>query len=324
MLLRVILNKDNIRKIHIDSLPETLDEFMALLKRKLGIEDDLIVQYEDKDFENELCNLTDLSELPAERATLKVSVQNSTESYHTDSTSDTASLLSSPSSHDASPSRKPWPEVFEIPRFSYDVELLLRRGNEAYQKDGSLLNIRRDTKSEILDVLIEKMYSYDAYPSREQYDVVAQSLIKRHPCLREPGSAKGWYCWKFSLKFKMGNYRTKLRMAGCPELQVNSRPSGPKRKLKKAKKNEVNFLPALPEGTTQNALEEERLQILEEMKKKTADVKKVEQMMANTFSLRRKEIVEEEPPVSEVKKKWPALFTEQQVNVLGLNFGYLA
>ncbi|XP_063048113.1 uncharacterized protein LOC134441655 [Engraulis encrasicolus] len=111
----------------------------------------------------------------------------------------------------------------------------------------------------------------------------------------------------------MGNYRTKLRMAGCPELQVNSRPSGPKRKLKKAKKNEVNFLPALPEGTTQNALEEERLEILEEMKKKTADVKKVEQMMANTFSLRRKEIVEEEPPVSEVKKKWPALFTEQQI-----------
>lgn len=159
------------------------------------------------------------------------------------------------------------------------------------------------------------MYKYTAYPSQEEYDIVAQSLIKKHPCLREPGSAKGWYCWKFSLKFKMGNYRNKLRLAGCSELQVNRRSSGPKQKLKKAKKAEVNFLPDFPEGRTQDVLEEERLAIMREMAKKKADMKKVNEMMVSTFSLRRKEIVEQEPTVAEVKTKWPALFTEQQVRV---------
>ena len=110
----------------------------------------------------------------------------------------------------------------------------------------------------------------------------------------------------------MGNYRNKLRAAGCSELQVNRRSSGPKQKTKKAKKAEVNFLPDFPEGRTQNVLEEERLAIIEEMKKKKADMKKVNEFMVSTFSLRRKQIVEE-PPVAEVKTKWPALFTEQQV-----------
>lgn len=205
--------------------------------------------------------------------------------------------------------------VFEIPRFSYDVELQLKRGNEAYQKDGTLLYISIDIKSEILGKLAPAMYTYTAYPSREEYDIVAQSLIQKHPCLREPGSSKVWYCWKFSLKFKMGNYRNKLRMAGCSELQVNRRSSGPKQKLKRAKKSDVNFLTDFPEGRTKDVLEEQRLQIIAEMKKKKADMKKIEEMMASTFSLRRKQIVEEEPPVSEVKIKWPALFTEQQVSV---------
>ena len=51
---------------------------------------------------------------------------------------------------------------------------------------------------------------------------------------------------------------------------------------------------------------------MEELKKKKAVMKKVNEMMVSTFSLRRKQIVEE-PPVAEVKTKWPALFTEQQV-----------
>lgn len=325
MLLRVIFNKDDIRKIQIVGLPETLEEFFSLLKSKLGVEEDLIVQYEDRDFDNELCNLTNLSDLPEERATLKVTVKKANESYHTDSTLDTASLDSSTGSlEDISTRRQPWPKVFEIPRFSYDVELLLKSGNAAYQKDGTLLNIRKDTKSEILDKLAETIYTYTAYPSREEYDIVAQSLIKKHPCLREPGSSKGWYCWKFSLKFKMGNYRNKLRMAGCSELQVNSRSSGPKQKLKKAKKAEVNFLPDFPEGRTEDILEEERLQIIAEMKKKRADMKKIEDMMVSTFSLRRKLIVEEEPPVLEVKIKWPALFTEQQVSVFNQGYRLIA
>ncbi|XP_035286162.1 uncharacterized protein LOC118234014 [Anguilla anguilla] len=254
-----------------------------------------------------------LSDLPEGKATLKVTVKQAPESYHTDSTFDTASLSLSPLSfrEDISTCHRPWPDPFEIPRFSNDVELQLKRDNEAYQENRTLLNTRKDTKSEILDKLAEAMYAYTAYPSREEYDIVA-SLIKKHPCLREPGSAKGWHCWKFSQKLKMGNYRNKLCVAGCSELQVNRCSSGPKQKLKKAKKAEVNFLPDFPEGRTKNVLEEDRLAIIGEMKKKKAGMKKVNKMMVSIFSLQQKQIVEQEPPVAEVKTQWPALFTEQQ------------
>ncbi|XP_073343585.1 uncharacterized protein [Pagrus major] len=36
-------------------------------------------------------------------------------------------------------------------------------------------------------------------------------------------------------------------------------------------------------------------------------------MMSNTFPLRRKEIVEDEPLVEQVKDRWPALFVERQI-----------
>ncbi|KAL6488452.1 hypothetical protein MHYP_G00021930 [Metynnis hypsauchen] len=217
MLLRVILSKDDIRKIHTDSEPETLDSFHSFLKCKLGLHDDFVVQFQDPDFGNEFCNLTSLSELPKEKATLKVILKQTPESPRTDSTLDTASL-SSPSSsslEDTPTCGRPWPDPFVIPKFSYDVELKLKRG--------------------------------------------------------------------------------------------------PKQKLKKAKKAEVSFLPDIPEGKTQNVLEEERAAIVAEMKKKKVDWKKVTDMMASTFSLRRKEIVEQQPLVAEVKAKWPALFTDKQI-----------
>ena len=98
MLLRIILSKDDIRKIQIESLPETLDEFYSFLESKLGLEGDFVVQYEDREFDNELCNLMSLSDLPEGKATLKITVKQASESYHTDSTLDTASLSSSASS----------------------------------------------------------------------------------------------------------------------------------------------------------------------------------------------------------------------------------
>ncbi|KAL7846000.1 hypothetical protein AOLI_G00241920 [Acnodon oligacanthus] len=36
---------------------------------------------------------------------------------------------------------------------------------------------------------------------------------------RDPGSFSGYYDWEQSIKYKMANYRTKLRGFGVPELQ---------------------------------------------------------------------------------------------------------
>lgn len=319
MLFRIILGENDIRKIHAYCLPETLDDFFAFLKCKLAVDGSFVVQFQDPDFNNEFCNLTNLAELPKEKATLKVILQPTLESNNTDPTtevgsSSTASSLDNPTSD----GRRSLPCPFPIPKFTYDVELQLRRGNEAYHNSGSLLDISKDTKSEILEKLAEAIYAFTPYPQHDDFDNVAQSLINKHPCLKEPGSEKGWYCWKYSLKFKMGNYRSKLRAAGCAELQVNrhsaSSDLGTKRNLKKANKAETNFLPDLPQDKGPAILEKERESMMVEMKKRKVDWNKMCMMMANTFSVRRKEIVENEPLVKEVKAKWPGLFFEKQVS----------
>ncbi len=55
-----------------------------------------------------------------------------------------------------------------------------------------------------------------------------------------------------------------------------------------------------------------------EMNKRTPDITFVVSAMSSTYSLRRQEVIEEEPPVSQMKLRWPALFTERQVNCVDL------
>lgn len=142
-------------------------------------------------------------------------------------------------------------------------------------------------------------------PMREN---VAKALTEKHPCLREPGSSHAWYCWKFSLSFKMCNLRQKYRIAGCPELTVNQKNST-SRNQKLKKRSEMNFLPGIPGGSTPESLESERIALLDEMKKRKKDEKMIDNLMERTFALRRKEIVDGEPPVSEIKDRWPAKVT---------------
>ncbi len=177
---------------------------------------DFKLQYEDVDFNNALCNLTEIADLP-ERATLRViplvtlqltALPSPNSTSDTDlSTADTEIL----STAGSSPSlRRQWPEYFDIPNFSVDVDYRLRRRDPAFMRDGTCVALPRDMKHDILEKLTETMYSCTAYPTDEDFASVAQALTSKHPSLSEPGPQPGWYGWKNSLKFKMGNYRTKL------------------------------------------------------------------------------------------------------------------
>lgn len=181
----------------------------------------------------------------------------------------------------------------------------------------------RDMQTEILDKLAEAVFAYKAYPDKEELKSVAVALVEKHPCLKERGSAAGWYGWKLSLTWKMGNYRSKLRDAGCKELKVNSAKrslegglQGLRNKVKKPKRSETNFLPDYPSGKDQKTLEHDRELMCQEMKKRSPDMSFVNTAMSSTYSLRRQEIVENEPPVSEMIKRWPAMFCERQVMCL--------
>jgi len=53
--------------------------------------------------------------------------------------------------------------------------------------------------------------------------------------------------------------------------------------------------------------------LVDEMQKRTPNGLLVKQKMDQTFSLRRKE--ESEPAITTMVKRWPALFTEDQVSL---------
>lgn len=96
-------------------------------------------------------------------------------------------------------------------------------------------------------------------PNAERLHSVALALISRHPFLREPGSPDGCSGWKHCLKFKMGNFRSKLKRAGCKEVAINAgEGGGPQMAVKGCKRHrryEVNYLPDIPEWQSEDSLE---------------------------------------------------------------------
>lgn len=145
--------------------------------------------------------------------------------------------------------------------------MALRQGNEKFLKDGIPLT-SPSVKSDILERLAEAMFSYTAYPNDPQRAAVAQALIEKHPCLREPGSFNGCYGWQQSLRYKCANYRSKLKAHGNPEVLINTlkhKQEGdrkPAKNIKKPRKSEVNYLPPHPAGETDDSLENVRLELI--------------------------------------------------------------
>ncbi|MEQ2274411.1 hypothetical protein XENORESO_020690, partial [Xenotaenia resolanae] len=183
----------------------------------------------------------------------------------------------------------------------------------AYNQNGTVLIPDLKLKSTILDGLVQEIVQYKVYVSDKEMDQVAQSLIKKHPCLTERGSATGCGGWKTSLKYKLANYRTQLRKLGCPEVTVNSLENKPVGRcsaafgVKKAKRAEVNFCPIYPSEETEESLEVMRNALLLDIKKRN-NRQLVKLKMEKTFAYRRHEIVRDAPMVEALMARWPALF----------------
>lgn len=210
-----------------------------------------------------------------------------------------------------------WPTNFPVSHFTYETELLLASANETLKKDETKLNFTA-VLSDVLEKLAETIFQYVAYPTSAQLSDVAEALVREHPCLKEPGSYNGCYGWQQRLKYKMGNYRSKLRRLGCPKLDVNSlkrkqaHERTPSKNVKKPRKAEVNYLPPLPHGETEESLETERLQLLDEVKKRN-NCRIISEKIAKTFSFRRQEVVNLALPVTDFRNRSPALFDAAQV-----------
>ncbi|CAB1425563.1 unnamed protein product [Pleuronectes platessa] len=110
-------------------------------------------------------------------------------------------------------------------------------------------------KMDILDNLAQAMFSYKAYPKTQEIESVAAALIEKHPSLADPGVGTGFHSWAMSIRYKLGNYRQKLRMAGCNDVRVNQRRDAEvTRCLKKARRCETTDVLAQRKATALGGL----------------------------------------------------------------------
>lgn len=332
--LLVFLSQDDKRKLLLpNGIPESMDQLVDDVRGACGLRGNFRIQYQDKDFGDTFVNLTSTGELEdlctikviplpdedAPPAQTAVNVSLCSDDAVSVDTDDTL-ILSSPSSGHSSRAKQ-WPKEFPIPSFSYDTEVQLERGNAAFKANGTRLTAGPRMKSDILEKLSDQIYKYKAYPKNLDFCEVSEALIKKHPCLAEAGSWNGCYGWTQRLKTKMGNLRTQLKGLGCPELAVNSLKTKatddahPAKNVKRPKRGEANHVPSYPVGETADNLEMERQVLLKEVKKRN-NGKIIREKMAETFALRRQEIVEKQPRVEELQERWPAMFQEDEVDSL--------
>ncbi|KAK2825411.1 hypothetical protein Q7C36_019338 [Tachysurus vachellii] len=322
--LKIILGENNSQKVILqDGMPASVGDLTKEIAKQCNLQGNFRLQFMDPDFDNDFMNLMSTSEIQ-DKSTLKVvfltalsdcndlSIPHENASQSGSACSSSAQSLSScdalilcsslststnsePSvsfSSESSSSMKSsaWPAVFMVPRFTYDAELKLEQGNAAFKTQGIFRSPDPKLKSSILDGLAEEMVKYKVYPTDSEYDQVAAALIEKHPCLKDRCSVTGYSGWKASLKYKLANYRTKLRNLGCTEVTVNSvkhKPDGissPAYRVKKPRKAEVNYCPPHPQGETEETLEEVRKTLLIEVKKKNNENNRITTIpLASTF-----------------------------------------
>lgn len=71
LTMRVIVSEGDIRKMTMNPRPYIPEDLISWLKGTLQTNYNFTLQYQDPEFNNELCNLKDLSELP-DKPTIKI------------------------------------------------------------------------------------------------------------------------------------------------------------------------------------------------------------------------------------------------------------
>lgn len=213
--LRVIIEEHDIRKLKLPlGIPDTLNDLISVIIETFHLQGEFALLYEDTDFGGQYFSVTSTADLH-DKATVKMvrketvitldllpvdeSGLSSTLSSVDNSEMDTsvAEDCASSSSQDTiilpvSCRSAPWPVPFVIPKFSRDVELILAEANKTYHASGTHFH-DPSVKSAVLQDLAKTIFTYSAYPSSLQISSVAEALVEKFPCLKEPGSFAGMY-----------------------------------------------------------------------------------------------------------------------------------
>lgn len=202
--LRVILEEHNIQKLKLPTgIPNTMEDLVTETFQLYG---EIGLLYQDKHFDNEFFSVTSTADL-YDKATVKVilkeptitldlhpvlesSTLSSVSTYPARTTETDICPYASSSSSDTiilpdSCRSAAWPVPFQVPEFSRDLELILAEANNSYDATGRHF-MDASVKSAIMQELAKVIFSYTAYPTNEQILSVAEALVSKFPCLREP------------------------------------------------------------------------------------------------------------------------------------------
>ncbi|KAF3859055.1 hypothetical protein F7725_021454 [Dissostichus mawsoni] len=323
-VLRVILGENSSQRVVLPlGLPDTVTELENEIRRQCQLQDLFRLQFMDELFGNIFQDLTSMEEIQ-DRATVKVlslrpvvagscdngsltptHVPNHAGEPSSVSPADTTVMLSSQES--VSP-RSSWPEVFHIPRFTYDAELKLEQANQVYREEGTRLIPDPKLRSDILQGLNQEIVQYKVYFADMDAEKIAKALIQKHPCLTEVASETGYSGWVRSIKNKLSNYRTILRKMGCREMADAVLPF-----LLRSQRGEVAYCPSFPSGEDDDSLENIRVELLSDIKKRN-NRETVKMKMQRTFALRRHKVIGCDPMISDFTMRWPALFDVTEIN----------
>ncbi|XP_071830793.1 uncharacterized protein [Apostichopus japonicus] len=149
----------------------------------------------------------------------------------------------------------------------------------------------------------------DRYPTTDQYNTAAKAVIKSFPNLAiklpfcEPYDAL-----KNALKDKFRNERGHMTR----DVVVKKRKTSTHATTDEGERKEGADW-TLPEGETEETIKLHIKELQKESTKKKQDKNKIKSLMALTFGERRRLVLEEKPPIAEIRGKFPTPFCAEQI-----------
>jgi len=105
-----------------------------------------------------------------------------------------------------------------VPKFSCDIELLIAEENKSYYSSGTHFH-DASVQTATMQDLTKAIFSYTSYTSSTQISSVAEALVEKFPCLKEPESFAGMHGWQQHTRCTIS--KLKSQKYTYPELEAN-------------------------------------------------------------------------------------------------------
>ncbi|KAK7896164.1 hypothetical protein WMY93_021489 [Mugilogobius chulae] len=201
---------------------------------------------------------------------------------------------------------KKWPENFQVPwkLMPADIQSAIAEGKRASPAG----------RRQMVRILADKMREYEQNPTRAQCAVICHNIVRQYPKTFADQMSSG--------QIVGAGYESLLMQIKNRIENVNRVSNFRQHRSSEGKKRGptdtfgcTRFQPDIPPEETKDTLEEKRKQLLEMYTREGitgGERAEVQELMTTTFALQRQQInALPTPTITELKDKWPYLFTQK-------------